>query len=110
MKLPGLHHQISLKRAAAGAAAREARATTDARTSYEQGVSAEKLALESEALSEHLHGNEQVMEGLLHQIHYLSVSPHKSRHRSLAITELENAYARLLMENGETLPTPPTDS
>ena len=90
-----------MKRMAAGEIARQARRPEcDPRTAYEKSVEAERLALESEQLSDHLHGNEQVMEGLLHQINYLAKSPHKSRHRSIAITDLENAYARLLLENG----------
>jgi hypothetical protein len=105
MTLPGLHHQIAMKRLAAGEIARQARRPDcDPRTAYEKGVEAERLALESEKLCEHLHGNEQVMEGLLHQINYLAKSKHTSRHRSVAITYLETAYARLLMENG--LPEP----
>jgi len=44
------------------------------------------------------------MEGILHLLHYLAKSPHTSRHRSLAITDLENAYARLMLENGEREP------
>lgn len=105
MKLPGLHHQIAMKRMAAGELARQARRPEcDPRTAYEKGVEAERLALESEQLSDHLHGNEQLMEGILHQINYLAKSPHKSRHRSIAITELENAYSRLLLENGAEEP------
>jgi hypothetical protein len=105
MTLPGLHHQIAMKRLAAGEIARQARRPEcDPRTAYDKGVEAERLALESEKLCEHLHGNEQVMEGLLHQINYLAKSKHTSRHRSVAITYLETAYARLLMENG--LPEP----
>jgi hypothetical protein len=101
MNLPGLHHQIAMKRLAAGELARQARnPECNPRTAYEKSVEAERLALEAEQLSDHLHGNEQIMEGLLNQINYLAKSPHKSRHRSITITELENAYARLLLENG----------
>jgi hypothetical protein len=101
MKLPGLHHQIAMKRMAAGEIARQARRPEcDPRTSYEKGVEAERLSLESETLSDHAKGNDEVMEGILHCLNYLAKSPHKSRHRSIAITDLENAYARLLLENG----------
>lgn len=101
MNLPGLHHQIAMKRMAAGEIARQARRPEcDPRTSYEKSVEAERLAVESETLSDHAKGNEEVMEGILHLINYLAKSPHKSRHRSLATTELENAYARLMLENG----------
>lgn len=105
MNLPGLHYQISMKRLAAGELARQARRPEcDPRTAYEKGVEAERLAIEGETLADQVHGNEQVMEGLLHQINYLAKSPHKSRHRGIAITAMEDAYARLLMENG--LPEP----
>ena len=105
MNLPGLHHQIAMKRMAAGVIARQARRPEcDPRTSYEKSVEAERLALESEQLSDHAKGNEEVMEGILHLINYLAKSPHQSRHRSIAITNLENACARLLLENG--LPEP----
>lgn len=105
MKLPGLHHQIAMKRMAAGELARQARRPEcDPRTAYEKSVEAERLALEAEQLSDHLHGNEQTMEGVLHMLSYLAKSPHKSRHRSIVVTELENAYARLLIENGAPEP------
>lgn len=105
MNLPGLHHDIAMKRMAAGELAHQARRPEcDPRTSYEKSVEAERLAVEAEKLSDHLHGNEQTMEGILHIIHYLAKSPHKSRHRSIVTTELENAYSRLLMENGAPEP------
>jgi hypothetical protein len=105
MKLPGLHQQISMKRMAAGELARQARRPEcDPRTAYEKSVEAERLAKESEDLSDHLHGNEQSMEGILHIINYLAKSPHKSRHRSIVVTDLENAYSRLLLENGAPEP------
>ena len=105
MTLPGLHHQIAMKRMAAGEIARQARRPQcDPRTSYEKSVEAERLALESEQLSEHAKGNDEVMAGILHLLNYLAKSPHKSRHRSIAITDLENAYARLLLENGAPEP------
>lgn len=91
-----------MKRMAAGELARQARRVEcDPRTAYEKGVEAERLALEAERLSDHLRGNEQVMQGLAQSIAYLQKSPHASRHRSLAVTSLENAFARLLLENGE---------
>ena len=94
-----------MKRMAAGLLARQARhADCNPRTAHEKNVEAERLALESEQLCDHLHGNEQMIEGLLHQINYLAKSPHKSRHRSLVITHLEDAYARLRMENGDPEP------
>jgi hypothetical protein len=90
-----------MKRMAAGEIARQARRPEcDPRTAYEKGVEAERLAVESETLSDHAKGNDEVMEGILHLINYLAKSTHKSRHRSIAITDLENAYARLLLENG----------
>jgi hypothetical protein len=102
MNLPGLYHQNAMKRMAAGELARQARRPAcDPRTAYEKGVEAEKLAVEAERLSDHLRGNEQVMQGLAQTIAYLQKSPHQSRHRSLAVTSLENAFARLLLENGE---------
>lgn len=47
-----------------------------------------------------LEGGEMVREiqGILNQLH---VSKHPSRHRSLVITELENAQSRLLRELGD---------
>jgi hypothetical protein len=105
MNLPGLHHQIAMKRMAAGEIARQARRPEcDPRTSYEKSVEAERLALASETLSDHAKGNDEVMEGILHLIHYLAKSPHQSRHRSVAITHLETACARLLLENGTPEP------
>lgn len=101
MTLPGLHHQISMKRLAAGELARQARRPQcDPRTAYEKGVEAERLALEAETLADHLRGNEHLMEGVLTLVNYLAKSPHKSRHRSLMITHLEDAYTRALLENG----------
>jgi hypothetical protein len=105
MKLQGLHYQISMKRLAASELARQARRVQcDPRTSYEKGVEAERLALEADGLADHLHGNEQMMEGILHQIHYLARSPHQSRYRSLCLTALEQAHSWLLRENGEPEP------
>ena len=105
MKFPGLHHQISMKRMAAGELARQARRPEcDPRTGYEKGVEAERLALEAEKLSDQAAGNEQAMEGIEHMLAYLAKSPHKSRYRSLALTALEEAHLWLARENGEREP------
>lgn len=102
MNLPGLHHQIAMKRMAAGELARQARRVEcDPRTAYEKGVEAEKLAVESETLCEHLKGNLEAMDQIRKVLNYLGQSKFKSRHRAIAVTELENAFARLLLENGE---------
>lgn len=106
MTLPGLHHLIATKRAAAGAAARTGREAeaTDPRMAHECAVTAERLALEAEGHAEHLHGNEQTMEGIMHQINYLTRSTHQSRCRKLAITALEEAHNWLMRENGTPEP------
>ena len=105
MNLHGLHHLISTKRAAAGAAARTAREpSTDPRTGYECNVTAERLAMEAEQLAEHAKGNEELMEGIMHLLNYLAHSPHKSRYRNLAITSLEEAHSWLRRENGDREP------
>ena len=94
-----------MKRMAAGELARQARRPEcDPRTSHEKSVEAERVAVESETLADHLKGNVEVMDGILHLLNYLAKSPHKSRHRSIATTDLENAYARLLLENGPPEP------
>ena len=94
-----------MKRMAAGELARQARRPEcDPRTSHENSVEAERVAVERETLADHLKGNVEVMDGILHLLNYLAKSPHKSRHRSIATTDLENAYARLLLENGPPEP------
>lgn len=104
---PGLNHQIAMKRHAASELARQALCPDlAARTAYEKGLESEKLALAADLLSEQLQGNEQVMQGLTQTIAYLQKSKHQSRHRSLAVTELENAWSRLRMENGDAVEVP----
>ncbi len=99
---PSLHHQIMVKRKAAAELARQAqRPSCDPRTAHEMGVESARLARDAAELTAHLRANEQCMQEISHQIHYLAGSPHKSRHRSLVITALEDACARLHYENGE---------
>ena len=93
-----------MKRMAAGTAGRAASDTTDARTANECGVTAERLALEAEALSAHLHGNEQLIDGLTQQIGYLEKSPHKSDTRRDALSHLRAAAGLLLLEIGTREP------
>ena len=101
MNLPGLHHQITRQRKAAAELAQQARRPPcDPRTSHEIGVRAERLALDADRMADHLLGNQTALEGILQLVSYLTASPHQSRHRSLALTALENAAARLLFENG----------
>jgi hypothetical protein len=105
MILHGLYHFIATKRASAGAEARAARRPEcDPRISYEKSVTAEKLAMEAEKLSEHAKGNEELLENLNHLIHYLATSEHKSRYRSLVLTDLESAQNWLRRENGDREP------
>lgn len=109
MNITGLHHQISMKRLAAAELARQARRPAcDPRTAYEKGLEAERLDLQAAALVDHAAGNEQAMEGLMQMINYLQASPHQSRHRSVAVTQIENAVARLLLENGSKDAPPAT--
>lgn len=105
MMLQGLHHLISAKRAAAAAAARTARdASTDPRTAYECGVTAERLDVEAGQIAEHAKSNEELMEGIMQLVNYLARSEHKSRYRSLCLTELEEAHNWLRRENGDLEP------
>lgn len=106
MNLQGLHHLISTKRAAAGAAARTGRENEkkDPRMASECNVTAERLALEAEQIAEHAKGNDETMEGIMHLLNYLARSPHKSRYRNLCITALEEAHSWLLRENGHREP------
>ena len=106
MNLQGLYHLISTKRAAAGASARAAREqeAKDPRTAHECNVTAERLALEAEQLAEHAKGNEELMEGFMHEISYLAKSPFKSRYRALCLTALEEAHNWLRRENGDREP------
>jgi hypothetical protein len=105
MKILGLHHQVGMKRVAAGELARQSRrAECDPRTAYEKAVEAERLAIESEDLADHAKGNEEVMENTNRLLHYLATSKHKSRYRSLAMTELEAAINWLQRENGDAEP------
>jgi hypothetical protein len=105
MIIHGLHHQIAMNRLSAGELARQARGPAgDPRTAYEKNCEAERLAKEAEDLAEHVKGNEQLMEGILHQILYLAKSPHQSRYRSLTLTALEQAHSWLMRENGEREP------
>lgn len=108
MNLPGLHQLIAQARTRSADLARKARAPrTCPREAYECGVEADELAAEADKMTEHLKANEQLMEGILQLTNYLAKSPVQSRHRSIAITNLETAYARLLMENG--MPEPARD-
>lgn len=106
MNLQGLHHAISTKRAAAGAAARNAREceAKDPRMAHECNVTAERLAVEAEDLAAHAKGNDELMEGVMHLVNYLAKSPHKSRYRSLVLTSLEEAHNWLRRENGDREP------
>lgn len=105
MIIHGLHHHVSMKRLAAGELARQARhPSCDPRTAYEKGVEAERLALESEEMCAHAKANEEAAENLNKILHYLAVSKHKSRYRSLAITAIEDAQNWLLRENGTPEP------
>jgi hypothetical protein len=102
MILHGLHHQIAMKRMAAGELARQARGPQgDPRTAYEKNVEAERLAIESEDLADHAKANEEVMENANKLLHYLATSKHKSRYRSLAMTDIESAINWLHRENGD---------
>jgi hypothetical protein len=106
MNLQGLHHFVSTKRAAAGAAARTAREceAKDPRMAHECNETAERLAVEAEQLADHAKGNEEMMENTMHLINYLARSQHKSRYRNLAITALEEAHSWLIRENGQREP------
>jgi hypothetical protein len=106
MIVQGLHHLIATKRAAAGAAARAAREqqAKDPRCAHECNVTAERLALEAEQHADHVKGNEEMMEGIMHEINYLARSAHKSRCRSLCLTALEEAHNWLMRENGDREP------
>ena len=111
MIIHGLHHFISSKRQAAGEFARQARdlEKKDPRGAYERNEEAERLAVESEVLAEHAKGNEDLMENLNKLLHYLATSKHKSRYRSLAITDLESAQNWLRRENGDQEPEKKTN-
>jgi hypothetical protein len=102
MRILGLHHSIASKRTNAGELARQSRTTScDPRTAYEKAVEAERLAIEAEELADHAKANEEVMENANKLLHYLAVSPHKSRYRSLAMTDIESAINWLQRENGD---------
>jgi predicted double-glycine peptidase len=105
MKTQGLYHQVASKRMAAGELARQARRTALCpRAAYEKGIEAERLAMEAEDLSDHSKANEEVMENTNKLLHYMAVSKHKSRYRSLAITALEEVICWLQRENGDAEP------
>lgn len=93
-----------MKRAAAGAAARAARELADPRTAHESTVTAERLALEAEDHCEHLHGDEQLIEGILPLIHYLGTSKHKSDTRRDVMSHLKAAAGLLYLEIGTPEP------
>lgn len=102
----GLYHLISTKRSAAGAAARTAREVQgkDPRMAHECNETAERLAVEAEEHATHAQANEELMEKANKLLHYLATSKHKSRYRSLAITDLESAINWLRRENGDREP------
>lgn len=104
MKIPGLHHLIAHRRAAAAAAAKEAGATTDPRVRHELDLTVERLVAESEQLCEQLHGDEQMLDGLLQHVHYLGTSKHKSDTRKDVLSHLKAAAGLLLLEIGTPEP------
>lgn len=102
MKILGLYHLLTQKRTAATAEAKESRRPPkDPRDAYEAGVRAERLSVEADEMAAHAKGNEELMENTNKLIHYLATSKHKSRYRSLALTDLESAVNWLNRENGE---------
>jgi hypothetical protein len=104
MKIPGLHHQISHRRAAAAAAAKQAAEAGDPRTRHELNLTAERLVEESEMICEQLHGDEHLLEGVLHLVAYLGASKHKSDTRKDVMSHLKAAAGLLLLEIGTPEP------
>lgn len=90
--------------AASELARQSRRPRADARDSYEKGKAADQLAAAADELADQVAGNEQMMEGLMHEINYLARSKHQSRYRNLCLTAMEQAHSWLLRENGEPEP------
>jgi len=106
MIIQGLYHLIATKRAAAGAAARTGREneSKDPRLAHECNETAERLVLEAENHADHARENEELMEGANLLLHRLTTSKLKTRHRSLATTDLESFINWLHRENGDREP------
>lgn len=100
--IDGLHRQIWQLRQQAERDDLRARAPhTDPHTAYdcEQAVIRGRRA--ADRMAEQAHENAELIEAVLPLIKALRASPHQSDHRTLALRHLEDAYLRLLLENGK---------
>ena len=104
--IPGLY-QLRMRRIeqAKYNRGREHAVDVDPHIAHESGVTAERLEKEVVMLNEQIHENVTTVEGIEHMVRYLTVSPHKSPDRTLAIRHLEDASMRLRRELSTPDPT-----
>lgn len=102
MTILGLYHLIKKNRTDATRLARAAAGTKcDPRTAHENGVAATTLSDEARAMEDHARENEELMQLANGLIHKIAHSKHRSRYRSLTLSDLESSINWLDRENGD---------